>query len=339
MPRRTRRDEPGAWHHVFNRGIARRTLFETARDIRMFLAALAWRVHAGDIEIHAYAILTTHFHLLVRSPRGRLSPAMQRSMDAYARWFNRSRERDGPVFKGRFENRIVDSDAYWDSVLRYIDRNPVGAGLAPCPTLYPHGSAWHYARAGGPRWLTRSEVEDHVRPPWEKEFRPSHYARFCELEPSLGAAWVVGRRVGDGSPGRPDPLDFLLEAAPPAVEEWMVLCARRADGTLPGVPVVSPDTVSSIVRSGPMGPAPEPVPERRNHPQRQEVLLAGLLRKGCGLRLAEIGRHLGVSTPTANARVAAYARLLLEEGGFRGTAARILREALFRDHSPLPRKS
>ena len=70
MARRNRCDTPGSWHHVVNRGIAKRPLFEDRDDIRYFLSRLAHEVRRGRIEVHAYCILTTHYHLLVRSPRG-----------------------------------------------------------------------------------------------------------------------------------------------------------------------------------------------------------------------------------------------------------------------------
>jgi hypothetical protein len=60
-----------------NRGIARRTVFENDADVRYFLAQLARAVRAGGIEVHAYCLMTTHFHLLVRSPAGGLSTAMR----------------------------------------------------------------------------------------------------------------------------------------------------------------------------------------------------------------------------------------------------------------------
>lgn len=60
-----------------NRGIARRTLFEGREDIRFFLSRLARSVRRGQLEIHAFCVLTTHFHLLVRSPVGELSTVMR----------------------------------------------------------------------------------------------------------------------------------------------------------------------------------------------------------------------------------------------------------------------
>ena len=67
MARRNRRDRPGSWHHVVNRGIAKRPLFEDKSDVRYFLSRLALEVRRGRLEIHAFCVLTTHFHLLVRT--------------------------------------------------------------------------------------------------------------------------------------------------------------------------------------------------------------------------------------------------------------------------------
>lgn len=71
-------DEPGSWHHVMNRGVARRTVFEHAADVRRFQMLLALEVRVRRIEVHAFAFLATHFHLLLRSVHGELSGCMRR---------------------------------------------------------------------------------------------------------------------------------------------------------------------------------------------------------------------------------------------------------------------
>jgi hypothetical protein len=73
MPRACRSDYPGAWSHVMNRGSARRTIFETRADVRHFLALLAHAARRGGIDIHAYCLMATHYHLLVRSKTARLA--------------------------------------------------------------------------------------------------------------------------------------------------------------------------------------------------------------------------------------------------------------------------
>ena len=159
MGRPPRVDGPGMWHHVMNRGIARRTTFEGLADFDAFTEALLRVTRGGWMEVHVYSAMFNHFHLLVRTERGTVSEGMRRLESTYVRVFNRMRDRDGALFRGRFTSRAVTSEAYWYTVLRYIDRNPVAAGLAREPTEYPHGSAWWYARRAGPAWLRRDVVE------------------------------------------------------------------------------------------------------------------------------------------------------------------------------------
>src|SRR5262245_45253642 len=137
MPHPPRHDYRESWHHVMNRGIARRTVFELPRDGRRFLAGLARAVRRGDVRVHAYSLLSTHYHLLVSSPAGRLSEGIGRAQNEYVRYFNRDRRRDGPLFRGRFTSKLVKTAAYRHTLVRYIDHNPVLAGLAAAPAEHP----------------------------------------------------------------------------------------------------------------------------------------------------------------------------------------------------------
>ena len=170
MPRRPRVDRPGRLHHVMNRGIARRTVFESPSDKRVFLALLARAVRERRIELHAFALLSTHFHLLVRSLDGNLSETLRRVQNVYVRWFNRTRRRDGPLFRGRFRSVPVDSPGHVRTLVRYIDDNAVEAGLAPAAAAYDFGRAVHYvAGLPRPRWLHRDRVGGPLVPLLEGE--------------------------------------------------------------------------------------------------------------------------------------------------------------------------
>ena len=155
MPRPPREDEPGGILHLFNRGLGKRTVFENRDDARYFQSRVA-REHRRDrIRLLAFSIAVNHYHLIVLSPRGHVSEAMRVIQNMYVRRFNRQRERDGPLFRGRFGSRAVTSDAYWWTLLRYIDLHPVKAGITHASGLYPFGSAIHYLREEGPKWMTR----------------------------------------------------------------------------------------------------------------------------------------------------------------------------------------
>src|SRR5437762_1564511 len=102
-----RDDAPGAMHHVMNRALGRRTLFETEEDARSFLARAADAVRRGEIRLHSFTLLTTHFHLIVTSVDGRLSASIGRTESEFARGFNDRRTRDGPLVRGRFRSKRI----------------------------------------------------------------------------------------------------------------------------------------------------------------------------------------------------------------------------------------
>lgn len=310
MPNADRRDESGSFHHVMNRGLARRTVFETRRDVRWFLAQVARAVRRGELELHAFSILTTHFHLLVRSPRGALSLAMARIQHAYVRWFNRGRRRDGPLFRGRFTSRRVDNEWYERAVRLYIDENAVEAGLARRPDEHPWSSAAARARPRPPRWLVRDTGRAPQGPLPEEERH--------------GLLWLVGERLrvarlDDGV----DPLGDLLRAAPAAVANWMRRKAALADGTAPGMPVAAPAAVLATV---------ERVARERPELALAAPLRIALLRDLCGLAWTAAARLAGLSPSTAREAAHVHARRTLTEPDYARAAAEVSRAALQRTH-------
>lgn len=228
-------------------------MFETRADMRAFLAGIACRVRAGDLELHAYCVMGTHFHLLVRSPRGRLAEAMQRIQLAYSRYFNRGRRRDGSLVRGRYRSKPVTSLAYRRALVAYIDANPVRARLVSNSAEYSFGSAQHHAREAGPPWLERSWVESEVRrATGSLTYDPRDYeAVFRRRSESLER--VVDARIRCASRG--DPLDDLVGGSPPSVLAWMRRKAALADGTAPGMPVCATADVIRLAdaraRAGP----------------------------------------------------------------------------------------
>ncbi len=312
MARRPREDEPGSWHHVMNRGIARRTLFETERDIRYFLSRLAWAVHAGMIEVHAFAVLTTHFHLLVRSPLGALAAAMQYVQSEYARWFNRSRQRDGSLHRGRYSSKPVRSLAYRHVLVRYIDANPVMAGLSLSPEDYPFGSARWYSRAHGPIWMNREWVEAEVKEVLRvSSFDPRRYVEVFSPTDSARLAPLVETRLRSRFQGE-DPLDDLLQAAPDTVLAWMRRKSLLADATEIGLPLACPQDVLAVLEA--VCSNLDPSTPRPSQKARPFLTLAkvGLLRHVCGATLAEIGLHAGL-TPSGVSRLDRRHRELMEQ--------------------------
>ena len=110
-----------------NRGVAKRLLFGDDVDYRRFMMLLACAARRHAFEVIAFSLMPNHFHLLVRS-NGSLSEGMRRLQNDYSRWFNRRHGRDGPLMRGRFKSRPVNSIAYF-GVLCW----PVSAGHRSSP--------------------------------------------------------------------------------------------------------------------------------------------------------------------------------------------------------------
>jgi REP element-mobilizing transposase RayT len=328
VPRAGRIDAVGRIHHVMNRGIARRTMFETRRDCRKFLACLAREVRAGRIAVLAYCVMSTHFHLLVRSLQGEISSVMQRVQNDYARWFNRGRKRDGPLHRARFTSKVVDNDEYLFNVVRYIDFNPVQAGLAESPALYPFGSAHAYARLSGPRWLARAWMEKQLRSPTHaSEYDPAQYARLFGDPISPALSRVIERRL-QFRRGHEDPLDDLLAASGVEVEEWMKRKASLADGTTAGIPVCDSDLVSEFLeeRARTEGEWPDPSSQRRIDAWAQ--VHAALLRDLCGATRIETAIRLGQSERAVGRALVRHRRSLFGSAPYASRVSELAQAAL-----------
>jgi REP element-mobilizing transposase RayT len=298
MPRHHRLDYPGAAHHVFNRGLARRTVFEYEEDVRFALSLFAREVRAGTLRLHSYSFLTTHFHALIESPEGHLSQVMQRITNLYVRRFNRLRKRDGPLFRGRFGSRLVESNTYRETLIRYIDQNAPEARLASSAPLYPYGSACHLAARRRPLWLDTAWVDRVLGSIEPSERLTAYCTRFGDPLTEEETALVQERLRA--SPTEGDPLDDLVRASPPEVLAWMIKKATLADGTSPGLPCAGRNVLLGRVQElrDTRGPWFLQAGGRRGH-EAWPILSAGLLRHVAALPFAEIGVLLVVTTGQA----------------------------------------
>lgn len=297
MARRSRNDSPDSWHHVMNRGIARRTVFESDADFRMFLACLATEIHDRRLEVHAFCLLPTHFHLLVRSPTGELSRAMRRMQNRYSRWFNRSRRRDGPLFRGRFLSRDIDTLAYRRNVVTYIHDNPVDAGVVAEPSRYEWSSANCLARSRRPCWLSTDWVESELALRGGSGTVSERLAAAfpSRIEPEF-RAWIE-RQLHARLPEEGEDVS-LRYAGSPKVVRWMFRKAKLADGTRPFRPVSAAHVVERAIERAMRDVGPLVGFFRRRAKDAWIALRAGLLRLLAGCTHREIGLRSGRHTAT-----------------------------------------
>ena len=125
MGRRNRTGIDHGWSHVMNRGVDRQSIFFADTDRVDFGRLLGVGCERFGVEVHAYCLMSNHFHLLLHCPDGGLSSFMHVLQSTYVRHVNDRIGRDGPLFRGRFRSIPVNTDAYLRSAVRYIHRNPL----------------------------------------------------------------------------------------------------------------------------------------------------------------------------------------------------------------------
>jgi REP element-mobilizing transposase RayT len=137
-----------------NRGTDHRDIFEQDADCETFLNILAEAAKRSALEVHAYCLMTNHFHLLLRSLEGNLSGGMQFLSGRFTRMINLRVGRDGPLFRGRYASVPIASDAQLVQTCRYIHLNPVVARITPSAESWRWSSAGAYLGKGEiPAWL------------------------------------------------------------------------------------------------------------------------------------------------------------------------------------------
>jgi putative transposase len=137
MARRPRVQVANVSQHVLNRGNNRTDIFRAEEDYLFFLFALRDASLRCQLDVHAYVLMTNHFHI-VATPHAAngLSRAMRLVGTKYVPYFNRRYMRTGHLFEGRFKSSVIDTEIYWFTCMRYVELNPVRAGLVADPGDY-----------------------------------------------------------------------------------------------------------------------------------------------------------------------------------------------------------
>ncbi len=161
MTRPLRIEFKGACYHVMNRGSGRQPIFHNSHYYEDFLACLSEANKRFGLEVHAYCLMTNHYHLLVRTPEANLGRAMRHINGVYTQRYNRRKKTDGPLFRGRYKAILVEANSYFLPVSRYIHRNPIETKLPLVDKLEDYFWSSYPAyinTASAPPWLTRDKL-------------------------------------------------------------------------------------------------------------------------------------------------------------------------------------
>ena len=149
---------PGQPQHLIQRGNNRNALFFRNQDYHFYLDCLQDASLKNGVAVHAYVLMTNHVHLVVTPDDEQGLPRMmQRVGLRYAKYINRLYRRTGTVWEGRYRAAPIDTDNYLLACYRYVELNPVRAGMVQQPAAYPWSSYAHHG-------LSRPDpvIQDHA---------------------------------------------------------------------------------------------------------------------------------------------------------------------------------
>jgi putative transposase len=154
MTRQLRIEFPGAFYHVTSRGNEKKPVFITDRDKEKFLENLEIAHQRFSAIFLVYCCMDNHFHFFIQTPLGNLSRILHFINTAYTAYFNKTHERTGHLFQGRYKAILVDADEYAQELSSYIHLNPVRAKITELPEQYPWSSYRDYMELRKkPDWL------------------------------------------------------------------------------------------------------------------------------------------------------------------------------------------
>jgi len=140
MPRQPRIQYQDALYHIFSRGNFDQDLFLNESDFELFIGLLSVTQRRHNFRVFSYCLMTNHYHLLLGTPDGNLAQGMQHLNGVYATAFNTRNDHYGHVMQGRYNYRLIEHEAYFCQVARYIVLNPVHAGLVQQPAEWRFSS-------------------------------------------------------------------------------------------------------------------------------------------------------------------------------------------------------
>jgi putative transposase len=150
---------PGVSAHVFQRGHNRSPIFDEAFDHDHFLFLVRYAARRYGTDVHAFALMTNHYHLIA-TPRD--ASALPRTMQAidggYTRYYNRKHGRIGTLWSARYRAKLILDEAYWLTCLKYVEHNPVNAHMVSAPAEYRWSSYRVHAFGAFNDWLVPHRV-------------------------------------------------------------------------------------------------------------------------------------------------------------------------------------
>jgi REP-associated tyrosine transposase len=285
MSRPLRIEYPGAWYHVMNRGRRGEDIFSDREDYQLFIALLQETSAMFDIKISAYCLMSNQYHLLVQTPAANLSRSMRHINGVYTQRYNRRKNIDGQLFRGRYKCVLVEEDSHLLEILRYIHRNPLRANMCASVGNYPWSSHQGYLSGAKKwRWLHKEFPLEMFSQKQSQAIR--QYGKFVQDEDSDEITGFFTKKNPALFFGSQDFIERIKARFHPLKRHAEVPLSKQLAPTIAEIKrmvclsyKVKEQTLDQSRRG------------QVNEPRNAAIYLA---RKRCGLRLDEIGREFGL---------------------------------------------
>ena len=311
MPRQARLDTPGTLHHVIIRGIEKKNIVKNEYDRKDFVKRLGRLSTETETAVFAWALLSNHAHILLRSSDSGISHFMRRLLTGYAINYNLRHKRHGHLFQNRYKSIICEEDSYFRELVRYIHLNPLRANLVDnLDELDQYFWSGHGVLVGKQKndWQDRDYVlgwfgkikkeavkayRDFVQKGIDQGRRPELVGGGL-VRSKGGWSQVKSLRSADGGEnfdarilGSGEFVEQIVREASTVVKYQFTEKERKQNVEKYIADVCKQENLSiEELRSG----------SRRQHISRARALIANHIIKNYGVTLAEAARSLGVST-------------------------------------------
>lgn len=237
------------------------------------------------VRVAAYCLMSNHYHLLLQTPSGNLSRVMRHVNGVYTQRYNRRRNIDGQLFRGRYKSVLVEEDSYLLELLRYIHRNPVCAGLCKSIEGYPWSSHHGYISVAKKwKWLHQRFLLDMFSEKPAKAKRK--YLEFVQKQDSLIVTEFFSKKNPPSLLGSQDFIEWVKAKYYQLKKHHEIPQSQQLAPTITEIK-------QAVVRN--YGIEEQSLEQsqrgKTNEPRNIAIYLA---RKHSGLRLEEIGKEFGL---------------------------------------------
>ena len=298
MARPYRLQAENCLYHIMSRGDDRKRIYTMPSDYGKFLDYVMKAKERYQFCMYAYCLMVNHFHLLIETQLPNISEIMHYIKGSYTIYYNIRHRRTGHLFQGRFKSIVVDQDAYFLELTRYIHLNPVYAGIVPDPAAYRWSSYRGYLGKKD-EYIDKDEVKQYLGMPRgqyqrfvlegikkRKDPLENVYAGFL-----LGSVGFIKDKLRD--------LEIQITSDDVSHKKALREDVKVAEEIIEEVTKYYKTTIVEIKES-------------TNRPMRAKHVLVHVLRRLTGLSNREIGRYVGMR-PSAVSRAGIMIERQLEK--------------------------